>query len=112
MKPRICIFKLLDLHLLRGTTFSLCFGPYTLSLNLGHHLPFQRVLVLLARVLHRILGSVDLLAVRSVLVVSTEDTVPPPERSGIVVSEGHMVEVVMLGARPKWQNMLEGPWKV
>lgn len=38
--------------------------------------------------------------------------VPPAERRREVVGEGHMVEVVVLGAGPEWDDVLERPGEV
>lgn len=52
------------------------------------------------------------LAVRQILLVGSEEAVPPAERGRKVVYERHMVEVVVLGARPEWNYVLERPRKV
>ena len=100
----IDIYILLLLH---GTTFSLCLSFDALSLHLCHHLPLYLILILLRGILHRSLSSLNLLPVCTVLVVCTEDTVPPTEGGGVVVGERHMVEIVVLGPRPEWQDVLQ-----
>jgi hypothetical protein len=58
------------------------------------------------------LGSVHALAVRLVLVVGAENGIPPPEGGAVVVHERHVVEVVMIGAGPEGEDVLERPWEV
>jgi hypothetical protein len=48
----------------------------------------------------------ETLLVRAVLVVGAKDAVPPAEGGGVVVGEGHVVEVVVVGAGPEGEDVL------
>lgn len=41
-----------------------------------------------------------------------EDKVPPPEAASVVANEFLMVHVVVLGASPKWQEVVQTPGKL
>lgn len=47
------------------------------------------------------------LAVRQILLVGSEEAVPPAERGRKVFHERHVVEVMVLRARLKWNDVLE-----
>jgi hypothetical protein len=57
-------------------------------------------------------GGRHALLVRAVLVVRAEHEVPPAEGGAIVVHEGHVVEVVVVGAGPEGDDVLERPGEV
>ena len=48
----------------------------------------------------------------SVFVVCAEEEVEVAEGSAEVVDECHVVEVVVVGTRPEWKNVLERPWEI
>ena len=87
-----------------GSAFYLLFSGEACLLLLCNHL-FLNSLAL--RVVEALGSSVDARTVRPVLVVCSEEAVPPPERRGIVIHKSHMMKVVMLGSRPKWYNVLK-----
>lgn len=91
---------------------SLSFSTDPLRLNLGHQFLLERLELLLCGVLHVGLGSRDASAVFPILVVSTKDPVPPSKRGGVVVHEGHMVEIVVLGARPEGNDIMQRPGEI
>ena len=85
-----------------------------LLLGLLHELVL-RADELLARgalALERGLGSLDARDVLPVLLVRAERPVPPAERGREVVRERHVVEVVVLGARPEGDELVERPGEV
>ena len=88
----------------RDTSEGLC--TLTLGLNFCNEHTFSLLSLSLALVLHRSLLGGDTRTVFTVLVVSAEDAIAPPERGGEVVREGHVVEVMMLSARPEGNNVL------
>lgn len=100
--------KLLDFDGLRGRhaplSNSLC--ALTLGLNLCNEFAFSLVALRLALVLHcRLLGR-DACAILAIFVVSAKNAVAPSERGGKVVREGHVVEIMMLSARPEGDDVL------
>ena len=62
--------------------------------------------------LQSVLGTLHARFVLTILVISTKDVIPPPERGREVVGEGHMVEVVVVSTRPEGENVLQGPRKI
>jgi hypothetical protein len=53
------------------------------------------------------LGDGHALLVCPVLVIGPEHEVPPAERRAVVVDERHVVEVVVVGTGPEWDDVLE-----
>lgn len=97
--------------------FSLLLSLDTLGFGGSHQLSLNSVVLSLGQLL---VGSStgfglllsDTLAVCTVLVVSAEDEVEVAERGGVVVGEGHVVEVVVFSAGPQWEDVVEGPGEV
>jgi len=89
--------------------FYLLFCSETCLFFLLHHL-FLNSLALSS--IETLRGGTHPLAVRQILLVSSEEAVPPAERGRKVVHERHVVEVMVLGARPKWNDVLERPGEV
>ena len=81
-----------------------------LRLDLCHHLALLRSELLLghATALHLLQAG----AVLKILLVRAEETVAPAEGGREVVHEGHVVEVVVLRARPEGEPVLERPREV
>ena len=48
----------------------------------------------------------------SVFVVCAEEEVEVAEGGAEVVDECHVVEVVVVGTRPEWKDVLERPWEI
>ena len=48
----------------------------------------------------------------SVFVVCAEEEVKVAEGGAEVVDECHVVEVVVVGTRPEWKDVLERPWEI
>jgi hypothetical protein len=92
--------------------FSLRFCTETFLFYLLLKFALHLFLFLYRGTLHRRLGSVDSRFILAVLVVGSADVVPPAEGRGEIVGESHVVEVVVVSARPKWDNVLERPGKV
>jgi len=90
----------------RNTTLSKGLRTLTLGLNFCNEYTFSLLSLSLTLVLHRSLLGGDTCAVFTVLVVSAKDAIAPPERGREVVREGHVVEVMMLSARPEGNNVL------
>jgi len=84
----------------------------TLCLDLIHELLLKLLHILLACVLHRLLRSLDACTVFAVLVVGAADEVPPAEGGRVVVGERHVVEIVVLSARPERNNVVQRPGEV
>ena len=106
--------RLLYFDCLTAESSRLCLalGDNTFSLNLCHELLFHRILLLFSGTFHGSFRSLDASTVLPVLVISTEDPVPPPERGREVVGESHVVEIVVLGARPEGDNVVQRPREV
>lgn len=73
---------------------------------------FEKLGLELFNVLALCLCSLELCLVRTVLVVGAKEMIPPAERSGIIVGERHVMEIVVICTRPEWQNVLERPREV
>lgn len=91
----------------QANLFSGLFSFYTLLFSLIKQLLLNNLSIFTSG-----FSSLNLGPVLSVLVIGTEDVIPPSERSGVVVGEGHVVEVVMVSTRPEWKDVLEGPREV
>jgi hypothetical protein len=106
--------QLLDLDSLRGwhDPFSNSLCTLTLGLNLCNEFAFSFITLRLALVLHcRLLGR-DTRTILAVFVVSAKNAVAPPERGRKVVCKGHVVEIVVLSARPEGDDVLQRPGEV
>ena len=57
-------------------------------------------------------SSLDFCSVCPVLVIRAEQIVEVPERRRVVVDECHVVEVMVVGTRPEWKDVLERPWEI
>lgn len=110
--------RLLQLEALRATplrpALDLRLRLHAILLRLLDHLVLQ-----LLHLLHRqalrlglLLSGLETGAVGAVAVVGVERAVPPAEGGGEVVDEGHVVEVVVLGAGPEGEDVLQGPGEV
>jgi len=102
---------LLDLSL-GACALSFSLSDLALGLNLALKLLFPGSDLLWGGVLHRLLSGVDACTVLLILLVGTEHAIPPPKGSGVVVGEGHMVKVMVLGTRPEGKDMLKRPGEV
>ena len=78
-----------------------------LCLNLCNEITFGHFPLSLTLVLHCSLLSSDTCAVFAILVISAKDAVAPSERGGKIVRKGHVVEVMMLSARPEGDDVLQ-----
>ncbi|CAK5269870.1 unnamed protein product, partial [Mycena citricolor] len=58
-------------------------------------------------VLHSLFRSLNPGSVSAILVVRAKEAVTPSERGGIVVREGHVVEIMMFSPRPKRKDVLQ-----
>lgn len=89
----------------------------TFGLGFGHKLSLDGVTLSLGQLMldsgtgFSLLLS-DTLAVCTVLVVGAKDEVEVPEGGGVVVGEGHVMEVVVFSAGPQWEDVVEGPGEV
>jgi hypothetical protein len=86
---------------LRSKTLSLCF-PYQLLFQ-----SFQFFGALCC-----ILGSFYTLNVLLIFIVCTHEEIAPAKGGGEIVHESHVVEIVMIGAGPEGENVLERPREV
>jgi hypothetical protein len=101
-------------HLLYFGTVTLSFllSNDTFSLDLIHQVLLELLDILRRGIFHRLLGGLDLGTVLSVLGVGSTGPIPPAEGGGVVVGEGHVVEVVMLGTRPEGDDVVQRPGEV
>ncbi len=100
------------MHSPPGLLLCLCLCDLALLLRLVCKLLFQRNLLLLRLSLHRVPRLLHTLLVLPVLVIGAEDEVEVTEAGGVVVDEGHVVEVVVVSAGPEGEPVLEGPGEV
>lgn len=105
--------RLLHLHPLRAR-LDLALRADPLLLRLVVDTTLHRVHLVLGRALARELGlgRGHALAVLAVLVVRAEHEVPPTEGRRVVVRERHVMEVVVVGAGPEGQEVLQRPREV
>lgn len=96
----------------RDTSFNQSLGVMAFSLYFFEKFPLSSILLRLALVLQCSLASSQALAIFTVLFICAKDIVTPSEGSRVVVREGHVVEVVVLCARPEWNDISQGPWEI
>jgi len=106
ISPFLYLLRLLSTE--NTTSLSLSLSLDTFRLDLCYQLLLHRSPFLFRGVLH----GLDFDTVRAVLVVCTEDSIPPAERGREVVGESHMVEVVVLGAGPEGKDVVQRPREI
>jgi hypothetical protein len=87
--------------------FCLRFSTHTLLFDLIQQFLRQHLLLLFASRLHGRFGSANTGTVFLILFVRPKYPVPPPERGSVVVRKSHVVEIVVISARPEGDDVLE-----
>lgn len=104
--------SLLHFDLLRDAPLHHRLRTVTLCLHLLQQLLLSCMQFGLALVLHRRLDGLKPLPVCTILDISPEYVIPPPERRRVIVRKRHVVEIVVLRSRPERQDVSQRPREI